>query len=84
MPSTVLRISNVVTFEMVKDDDDYSDLFIDIWDKCTEILEEYDQLNYGEIEGWEPSDKVKSMKIPRPVFVDRTEQNKKDDEAKAK
>jgi hypothetical protein len=82
LPSTVLRISNIVTFAMVKEDDDYADLFIDIWDKCTEIIEEYEQQTVG-VEGWETSDKVKSLKIPRPVFVDRTEQNKKEDEAKA-
>lgn len=32
---------------------------------------------------WDSSEKVKSMKIPRPLFVDRTDQNKKDDEEKA-
>ena len=84
LPSTVLRISNVVTFAMAKDDDEYANLFIDIWDKCTDILEEYHMATYGLLEGWEPSDKVKSMKIPRPIFVDRSEQNKKEDEAKEK
>lgn len=67
---------------MVKEDEDYADLFVDIWDKCTEILDEYHLLTDGE--GWESSDRVKSLKIPRPLFVDRTEQNRKDDEAKAK
>jgi hypothetical protein len=28
-------------------------------------------------------ERIKSIKIPRPVFVDRTEQNKKEDEIKA-
>ena len=37
----------------------------------------------AECEMWDSSEKVKSLKIPRPVFVDRSEQNKKDDDAKA-
>ena len=44
LPSNVLRISNVASFSSTKKDDDFCELFADLWDKCTEILEEYEML----------------------------------------
>ena len=44
LPSNVLRVSNIATFLNTKNDDDFAELFCDLWDKCTDILDEYDQL----------------------------------------
>lgn len=82
LPSNVLRISNIATFQNTKSDESYGELFADLWDRCTEILEEYDAEHFGEEdnEEWAISDRIKSMKIPKPVFVDRSELNKKEDQ----
>jgi hypothetical protein len=84
LPSTVLRITNYVSFQTTKDDDEFADLFVELWDKCTEVIEQYEQQQYGftDCDEFAPSDKVKAIKIPRPVFIDRTAQNKKEDEVK--
>ena len=36
LPSNILRLDNIATFESTQDTDDFKNLYSDIWDKCSE------------------------------------------------
>ena len=62
LPSRILALRNIATLLDTKDDNGYTDLYSDIYDKCS---------IFG---------KVLDIKIPRPVWIDRTENNRAEDE----
>ena len=39
LPSNILRLDNIATFETTQDTDDFKNLYSDIWDKCSEYGE---------------------------------------------
>lgn len=55
-------VKNIATLAETKDDLGFSDLYSDLYDKCS---------LFG---------KVLEIKIPRPTWVDRTEENRAHDE----